>query len=306
MIAAPEPEPAPFASARAQVEQLVGWLDGAEAAMLSHAELESAVQDKGRDLLRQFFQDHLDLRAQREQRIRVVDAAGQQRTRVGAGHQRTLSTVFGQVEVRRRAYRTPGQANLYPADAALNLPAERHSHGLRRLAALEATRGSFDDAAAAITRASGVSLGKRQTEALVAKAAADIDAFYAGIDHEPTGPEDVLVLSCDGKGHRDASRRTAPGHRQSRRQHQQEAVDSAVQRRAAQPQTDRRSRRRLRPRVAATHRRRHPRHQRQTPRQPRGPPANGSPPASPPTPPTSSPGSSTKPNAATPNTSAAG
>jgi hypothetical protein len=37
-------------------------------------------------------------------------------------------------------------ANLYPADAALNLPVEKHSHGVRRLAAIEAARGSFQDA----------------------------------------------------------------------------------------------------------------------------------------------------------------
>lgn len=42
-----------------------------------------------------------------------------------------------------------------PADAALNLPAEKHSHGLRRHATIESARGSFDDAAAAITPAAG-------------------------------------------------------------------------------------------------------------------------------------------------------
>ena len=39
-----------------------------------------------------------------------------------------------------------------PADAALNLPAEKHSP-LRQLAAIEATRGRYDDAVQAISRA---------------------------------------------------------------------------------------------------------------------------------------------------------
>ena len=52
----------------------------------------------------------------------------------------------------RIAYRRRGPSDLHPADAVLNLPAEKHSHGLRRLAAIEATRGSFTDAAAAIER----------------------------------------------------------------------------------------------------------------------------------------------------------
>jgi len=56
--------------------------------------------------------------------------------------------VFGKVKVARIAYRPPGRANLHPADTVLNLPSERHSHGLRRLAVAEATRGSFDDAGA--------------------------------------------------------------------------------------------------------------------------------------------------------------
>ena len=57
--------------------------------------------------------------------------------------------------------RRPGAGNLYPADAALSLPASRHSHTLARLAALEAARGSFEAAHAAITRRCGPVIGKR-------------------------------------------------------------------------------------------------------------------------------------------------
>jgi hypothetical protein len=45
--------------------------------------------------------------------------------------------------VDRIAYRERGRSDLHPADAALNLPAEKHSHGLRKLAAVEAAQGSF-------------------------------------------------------------------------------------------------------------------------------------------------------------------
>ena len=55
--------------------------------------------------------------------------------------------MFGEVTVTRLAYRRRGHCNLYPADAALNLPVEKHSHVLRKLAAIEASRGSFDDTA---------------------------------------------------------------------------------------------------------------------------------------------------------------
>ncbi len=64
-----------------------------------------------------------------------------------------MTTIFGEVTVTRYAYRRPGHPNLHPADRALNLPEERHSHGVRRLAATQAARGSFDDATDAVRSA---------------------------------------------------------------------------------------------------------------------------------------------------------
>ena len=82
------------------------------------------------------YQDHLDLRTVREQRRDdLVDADGIRRGTVETGHARPLQTIFGAVEVTRLAYRRRGGGNLYPGDAALNLPRERHSHGLRELSA---------------------------------------------------------------------------------------------------------------------------------------------------------------------------
>ncbi|WP_206448322.1 ISKra4 family transposase [Agrococcus sp. KRD186] len=175
---------------------------GASAADLDHAGLEEQLTSRGRELLRQLYQDHLDLRATRELRlVTVADAAGVAHRIVEADHQRTLATVFGEVRVARLAYRAHGQANLHPADAALNLPAEKHSHGLRRLAATEAARGAFDEARAALTRGTGASTGKRQVEALTVRAAVDFAAFYA--THRQPAPAEqgeLLVLQVDGKG----------------------------------------------------------------------------------------------------------
>ena len=93
----------------------------------------------------------------------------------------------------------PPVQNLCPADAVLNLPSGRHSAGLARLAAVEASRGSFADARAAIERASGVRLGKRQVEGLARAAAVDTEAFYAARRPQPR-PDRVLGLQADGKG----------------------------------------------------------------------------------------------------------
>ena len=174
-----------FAGSRECFDEVVDWLDGAEAGELEYADLE----------------DHLDLRAQREARLaEVVDVHGVRHGTVEDGHIRGLGTVFGQVAVPRLAYRHRGHHNLYPADAALNLPTERHSHGLRRLVAAEASRGSFAEAAAALERATGQHLGKRQIEGLAARAAIDVEAFYATRAHPHVADGDVLVISADGKG----------------------------------------------------------------------------------------------------------
>jgi len=190
-----------FAASRQLFAGLCTFLHGEQAGVLDHGALEEALAEQGRELLRQLYQDHLDLRAQRERRLTVVaDADGLPRTSVEPGHHRALATVFGTVDVQRMAYRRRGQPNLHPADAMLNLPAERHSHGLRRLAAEAAAHGSFDHATGTIRRRTGTRTAKRQVEALATRAAADVDDFYATRPHQPTDPGDALVLTFDGKG----------------------------------------------------------------------------------------------------------
>jgi len=180
---------------------MLGFLDGADAAALSHAELEERLDRDGRELLRRLLDDHLALRARHEQRLeQVVGDEGVTRGRVETGHLRALETVFGTVSVERLAYRAPGVGNLHPADAALNLPIERHSHGLRKLAALESARGSFQDAGDAIDRHTGQRLGKRQVEELAELASVDFEGFYETRRPVRSKTDELLVLSADGKG----------------------------------------------------------------------------------------------------------
>ena len=182
-------------------EAIVGWLDGRDAGVLTHGEVEDELDRRGRELLCQLFQEHLEVRAVREERVAVVlDADGVAHGAVECGHHRRVTTIFGDLDVERLAYRHRGHPNLYPADAVLNLPRERHSHGLRRRAAIESARGSFDAAADAIERATGQCVGKRQVEELARRAAIDVDAFYVASRPEPAGRRDVLVISVDGKG----------------------------------------------------------------------------------------------------------
>ena len=196
----------PFAASVSLFTALVNELDGPQAAGLTACDLEDLLAVRGREVQRQLLQDHLDLRAAREQdsvREQHAPAAGADgiiRTRVETGHGRLLASLFGTVQVTRCAWRRPGAPNLHPADAALSLPAGRASHSLARLAAVEAARGSFEAAHAAITRRCGPVIGKRQVEQAVVSAAADITAFYAGRAPMPCTASTLLVISADAKG----------------------------------------------------------------------------------------------------------
>jgi hypothetical protein len=179
---------------------------------LAHDRLEEIITEQGRELQRLLLQTHPDLRALRElEQVRhahhqdggaagVIGADGMPRRRVELGHHRPLATVTGTVTVTRCAWRAPGVGNVYPADAALSLPAVRHSAGLAKLAVIQTVRGSFDAALAAITTRCGQVIGKRQIEQLVAQAAADVDAFYAARTVLPCTASTVLAISVDGKG----------------------------------------------------------------------------------------------------------
>jgi hypothetical protein len=198
---APAGECGAFAQSREYYGELEEWLAGEDAARLQHGELEEQLDVRGRELLRRLFQDRLALLAEREvRRHDVTGEDGVPRTRAEKGRERGLATRFGQVTVSRIAYRAPGVPNVHPLDAALNLPEEKHSHGLRKLAAVEAVRGSHEGAAAAIARTAGVKIGKRQVEELVLRAAADVDSFCAGRRPAPAPDDHALVLTFDGKG----------------------------------------------------------------------------------------------------------
>jgi len=190
-----------FSRSAERFSALAGWLAGGHARGLEHAQLEARLEQDGRELIRTLLQDHLDLRSDSERRVElVVGADGVRRPNVERSHARALETVFGEVEVKRLAYRARGAENLSPADAQLNLPVERHSHGIRRLAALETPRSSFQDAQQAILRQTGQRLGTRQLRELTAAAAVDFKAFYEQRQPADSDRDDVLVLSCDGKG----------------------------------------------------------------------------------------------------------
>jgi hypothetical protein len=196
----------PFAASKAVFAALADELAGPAVAGLTACELEEFIDEESRKAVLQLLQDHYDLRALREEQrtgkrpAPVAGADGIARTRLETGRARHLATLFGTVTVTRCAWRKPGAPDYLPADAALSMPAGRHSRTLAKLAALEAARSSFESARDAIARRCGPVIGKRQIEDSVVRSAADIPAFYAARVPEPCTPATLLVLSADCKG----------------------------------------------------------------------------------------------------------
>ena len=104
----------------------------------------------------------------------------------------------------RRTLLTPidtvGRRTCIPPMGRSTCPPSATATGLRRLAAIEASRGSFEEASVAVRRSSGTHVAKRQVEALARAAATDVEEFYAARAAPQAEPADVLVISADGKG----------------------------------------------------------------------------------------------------------
>lgn len=217
-----------FAESDQQFSALKAQLVSVEASAMDHSALEELIRCEGMELMRLLLQDHLSLRTMQEREHcsigAVIGADGVERT-----HQRpterALMSVFGPVRVRRIGYSGRGATSLQPLDAALNLPDELYSHGVRRLIAQEAAKVSFDETVKAVDMHSGAHVAKRQAEQLVARAAADFEAFYAArsalASSEVRQSSGLLILSSDGKGivmHkeglREATRKAAERSRQ--------------------------------------------------------------------------------------------
>ena len=187
--------------------------------------LERELARRGQALLRKLLQGHLDQRSPGEAAGPVAGADGVERSERRV-HERRLETTFGTVDVERTGYARAGHDSLHPLDAALNLPAERYSLEVRRRVAEAAAARSFDEALLDLSRHTGAQVPKRQAEQLVARAAADFDAFYearqAAQGRAPPAGS-VVVLTFDGKGvvlHRDdlreATRKAAEKRRRDR------------------------------------------------------------------------------------------
>jgi hypothetical protein len=91
---------------------------------------------------------------------------------------RSLTTVFGTVELVRIGYSRPSAPSIVPLDKALALPARSFSYELQRRLVKAAVQNPFLESVQTIAELTGVSVSKRSLEEILRDAARDFDAFY--------------------------------------------------------------------------------------------------------------------------------
>jgi hypothetical protein len=188
----------PFQRARDGLEAIVGWLKGSGASV-DHSVLEEELVTRGREVLRQLYQAHLDelSRVERRDAVRTPIPDG---TTVRA-RSRQIEPTFGRVRLSRLGYKVRGQKVRYPLDERLNLPKEIYTHPLRRRVAEQARAVAWDGVVEHIDDTTGAHVPKRQAEQLTREAAKDFDAFYAQHPANDTlAVGTLLMASADGKG----------------------------------------------------------------------------------------------------------
>src|SRR5215470_7568374 len=193
-------EDALFDAFREHVESMIGWGRSQEALGLEHDKVEERVLALGFEAMRLLTEGHMALRTAREpRRADVVDADGDARVTVEEDKSHTRTMLFGRVRTARMAYRRYHKPNLYPQDRLLNWAAgHSYSAGVVKRLAAAAALVPFEQAAAAVSSAGAIRIGKRQAEELAVAAAVDFEAFYA--DRRPSvRPDGVgLLITADG------------------------------------------------------------------------------------------------------------
>ena len=180
---------------------LQSWLASSSALQLPLHQIESQQQDRGREVQRLLLQAHLQQRGDGDvgPALYLQQQDGElvySHRRLGA---RSLTTVFGTVELVRMGYSRPGAFGIFPLDQALALPARSFSYELQRRLVKAAVQNPFLDSVQTIAELTGVSVSKRSLEQILPDAAQDFDAFYRQRSHEPaTGS--ILVAAVDCKG----------------------------------------------------------------------------------------------------------
>jgi len=196
------PEISFFCDANKQLSTMISHLQSSESKVKAHGDIEQYIQQEGFELLRCLFQGYLDqLKSEQTINKSVLNPQGKPLSCVTKNTSRQLTTLFGEVTVRRIRYAKPKEKSIFPMDEKLNLAKRKFSDGIAQRVAIEASKNSFDETVETVNNTTGAIIAKRQTLQLVQDVAQDFDSYYLKNRYEqPENSKGVLVLSFDGKG----------------------------------------------------------------------------------------------------------
>ena len=112
--------PHPPSPAAVEFALLQSWLSSSTALQLPLHAIEAQQSDKGREVLRLLLQAHLQQRGDGDVGPALLVQSGHERLRYAHRRlgTRSLTTVFGTVEVMRMGYSRPGAPSLFPLEFA--------------------------------------------------------------------------------------------------------------------------------------------------------------------------------------------
>src|ERR1022692_1658494 len=193
--------PADSRPAFVEFSLLESWLASSSALQLPLHQIESQQQAKGREVQRLLLQAHLQHRGYGDigPALQLEQADGAVLYSHRRLSTRSLTTVFGAVELVRMGYSRPGAPSIFPLDKALALPARSFSYELQRRLVKAAVQNPFLESVQTIAELTGVAVSKRSLEEILPDAARDFDAFYKQ-SSVATAAGSLLVAAVDCKG----------------------------------------------------------------------------------------------------------
>lgn len=190
-----------YRPAREQFDSIISHLQ--ETSRMTHSELEEFLDVNFREVMRRTFQGYIDQRGSGAVAELVVDANGQAHTHQRL-HSRSMTTIFGEVNLNRQGYGGRSLSSLHPLDAELNLPPESYSHTLQRQITEATAKESFDEVMITVRNQTGVTVPKRQVEESARRASRDFELFYeqqrSAKAREVKKTGSILAITSDGKG----------------------------------------------------------------------------------------------------------
>ncbi len=130
-----------FCDATKQINHMITHLQSALCRDNEHGDIEQYIQKEGFEVLPCLFQGYLDHREASEEIMSNVHTdEGIHLNHIKHCTKRKLTTLFGDVTVKRKSYSQRLHNSVFPLDAQLNLPADQYSDGMRQRVAIEARK----------------------------------------------------------------------------------------------------------------------------------------------------------------------